>query len=66
MKTVKPRLPITLDDLEATAKDAKDGWCNYYKLYINWNGKSFSYWFDDRSTTKLIAGEYLKERRIWG
>ncbi len=57
---------VTLDDLEATAKDAIVGWTSYYKLSIYWDGEYFSYWLEDKPVTKLIAGEYLKERRIWG
>ncbi len=55
---------VTLDDLETMAKSK--GWCIYDKLSINWNGEHFNYWLDDRPTIRLIAEEYLKERRIWG
>lgn len=46
---MKTPIPVTLDDLQATAKDNKRGWCTYGSLKIYWDGATnkHNYWFKD-------------------
>lgn len=66
---MKNPLPVTLDDLQATAKDDLDGKYDYRKLTVFWlkTDKSFLYKHDGFYCTeefaKLKLAEYGKQSR---
>lgn len=62
---MKSLIPVTLDDLEATALDHKLGFASYKFVEVIWNGVTtkFSYYYKGREVSKLIAGKYLMEKQ---
>ncbi len=58
---MKKPIPVTLSDLEATAKDDKAGLCFYGYLKVYWDDatNNFNYWYKDRSCNKQMAEEVL-------
>lgn len=60
----KAPVPVTLDDLEATAKDAKNGvalWGpRYLKVYWDDATNSFSYWRKSMSIGREAAEGFMK------
>jgi hypothetical protein len=58
---MKTPLPVTLDDLQATARDDKARMCEYRKLTVFWNpiDNCFSYMHDGWRCTKDFAKSIL-------
>lgn len=60
---MKTPVPITLKDLQATAKDDKRGLCLYGYLKIYWDDatNSYNYWFRDEVIDVKLANHILSE-----
>jgi hypothetical protein len=58
---MKEREPITLRDLEMTAKDTKNGLACHGHLKVYWNDitNTFVYWYKTLPINKFIASRYL-------
>lgn len=56
---MKIPVPVTLDDLQATAKDDKAGVCNYGGIKVYWDDatSNFNYWFKG----EVIDAEQVKD-----
>lgn len=61
---MKAPVPVTLDDLEATAKDAKNGLAiwgpKYLKVYWDDATNSFNYWYKSRPVNRAVAESFMK------
>jgi len=54
--------PVTIDDLEATAKDDKHGTTlyRYLKVYSDDATNTFNYWYKGSPVSRMAADGYLK------
>lgn len=59
---MKTPVPVTIDDLEATAKDDKNGLACYRFVEVHWywHTKQFHYYYKGKSETKKAVVAFLK------